>query len=219
MRYGLMSGLFVPGQVLSLRKLAAEFGTSPMPIRECVGRLLAANALEEMPNGSIRIPLLDLDSIKDLFELRVRVEGMAVRNATPKVTATVLQQLGVLNQKIRQAHDAGAMGRLLAANQEFHFHLYSLTESTILLQIIEGLWLRSGPTMYFALGTPGLWDSSSHVDILDALRRGDAKQAEEAMARDIMKTGSELIHQVQNGVTTGPNATVLLSSFISRERA
>jgi DNA-binding GntR family transcriptional regulator len=139
--------------------------------------------------------------------------------ATKKVTPSVLQQLRGLNRKVKQAHDTGAMGQLLAANQEFHFHIYALTESPVILPIIEGLWLRCGPTMYFALGSPGLWDSSSHMDILDALERHDEAGAEEAMARDIMKTGDELVRQVVNGSRTGPMATHALSSFIPKKRA
>ncbi len=48
--------------------------------------------------------------------------------------------------------------------------------------------------MYFSLGSPGLWDSSSHIDILTALERRDPAEAEAAMARDIMKTGISLMN-------------------------
>ena len=41
---GLMVGAFLPGQVMSLRKLAAGLGTSPMPVREVLSRLVAAKA-------------------------------------------------------------------------------------------------------------------------------------------------------------------------------
>ncbi|MGV6876387.1 GntR family transcriptional regulator [Pseudochelatococcus sp. B33] len=212
LRYGLMSGLLVPGQVFSLRKLAASFGTSAMPIRESLSRLIAANALEELPNRSVRVPRLSTESLEELFELRVRVEGMAARIAAGKRTDEGLRQLVQMNQAVKNAHDEGAMGEVLKANQHFHFALYRLTCSTILLPIIEGLWLRSGPTMYFSLSSPGLWDSSSHLDILEALERRDPDAAEAAMARDIMKTGDYLIQQSRNGVRTGPIAELSFGS-------
>lgn len=206
LRYALMSGLLVPGEVVSLRKLAATFGTSPMPVRESLGRLVAANALEELPNRSVRVPRLDTTSLEHLFELRVRVEGLAARLATHAAAAKDLDALHEINADVKKAHEGGRMGELLQANQRFHFHLYGLCRSTVLLPIIEGLWLRSGPTMYFTLSTPGLWDSSSHLDILDALTRADANAAEAAMARDIMKSGTVLIGQARDGVLTGPIA-------------
>lgn len=206
LRYGLMSGLFVPGQVFSLRKLAATFGTSAMPVRESLSRLIAANALEELPNRSVRVARLSTVSLEELFELRVRVEGMAARVAAIHMTDKGLKELVKINQTVKKAHGKGAMGDVLKANQHFHFALYRLTGSSILLPIIEGLWLRSGPTMYFSLNSPGLWDSSSHLDILSALERRDPDGAEAAMAKDIMKTGNYLIQQSKDGVRTGPIA-------------
>jgi DNA-binding GntR family transcriptional regulator len=206
LRYGLMSGLFVPGQVFSLRKLAASFGTSPMPVRESLSRLVAASALEELPNRSVRVPRLSGESLKELFELRVRVEGLAARIAAEKMTDEGLRNLQKLNLAVRDAHGSGAMGEVLKANQRFHFSLYKLSSSTILLPIIEGLWLRSGPTMYFSLSSPHLWDSTSHLDILTALEHRDQAAAEAAMARDIMKVGDFLIQQSKNGVKVGPIA-------------
>lgn len=218
LQYGLMSGLFVPGEVVSLRKLASSFGTSPMPVRESLSRLVAANALEELPNRSVRVPRLDLESLEQLFELRVRIEGMATRIATLKITDDQVEQLHKLNDLVKIAHDSGEMGKLLQANQKFHFYLYDITGSVVLLPIIEGLWLRTGPTMYFSLSTPKLWDASSHVDILEAIERRDAAMAEEAMAQDIMKTGKVLIQQTKDGVLTGPTARLSLHTFLQNDK-
>ncbi|CAN7598139.1 GntR family transcriptional regulator [Aminobacter aminovorans] len=211
LRYGLMSGLFVPGQVFSLRKLAAVFGTSAMPVRESLSRLIAANALEELPNRSVRVPRLGARALEELFELRARVEGLAARIATDRIGAAGLQSLRDINQTLKDAHVRGAMGDVLKANRNFHFTLYGLTESSILLPMIEGLWLRSGPTMYFSLNSPGLWDTSTHLEIIYALEKKDPDAAEAAMRRDIMKSGQELIDQAKSGVRTGPIAE--LSDF------
>jgi DNA-binding GntR family transcriptional regulator len=206
LRYGIMSGMFVPGQVFSLRKLAAVFGTSPMPVRESLSRLIAANALEELPNRSVGVPRLSAESLVELYELRVRVEGLAIRIATQRATTEDVSHLRAINETLKEAHDTGNMSKVLEINQKFHFFLYGLTGSSILLPIIEGLWLRCGPTMYFSLSTPKLWDTSSHIDILYALEKRDPDAAEEAMRKDIMTSGAFLIEQAQKGVRTGPIA-------------
>lgn len=206
LQYGLMSGIFVPGQVFSLRKLAASLGTSPMPVRESLSRLVASNALEELPNRSVRVPRLNAVSLAELFEVRCFVEGMAARIAAPNTTASILAELGKINEKGRLAQQQGDMAEVLRANQEFHFAIYRLTRSDVLLPIIEGLWLRCGPTMYYSLGSPGLWDTSSHVGILDALARRDPAAAEEAMRKDIAKTGDYLVARARSNATSGPLA-------------
>jgi len=70
LRRGLMVGAFMPGQVMSLRKLATGFGTSPMPIREALTRLVVVNALEETANGSVCVPLLTPHKLAELFAVR-----------------------------------------------------------------------------------------------------------------------------------------------------
>src|SRR3982751_1612532 len=67
LRRGLMVGAFMPGQVMSLRKLANGFGTSPMPIREALTRLVVVNALEETANGSVCVPRLSAERLEELF--------------------------------------------------------------------------------------------------------------------------------------------------------
>ena len=76
-----MVGMLIPGQVISIRKLAALFGTSAMPVRDALSQLVAANALEEMPNRSLCVPILSRDRIRDLFEARAALETLAASRA------------------------------------------------------------------------------------------------------------------------------------------
>ena len=55
--HALMSGHFDPGQKLTYRKIAEQFGTSPMPVRTAFQRLQALRALELLPNGSVKVGL------------------------------------------------------------------------------------------------------------------------------------------------------------------
>jgi len=208
LRYGIMAGLFVPGQTMSLRKLADLLGTSAMPVRESLNRLVAANALEELPNRTVRVPVLDENSLVQLFEVRRMVEGMAARLAAEKATSELCARLKAINEKGKKAHNTGAMAEVLMANQEFHFAIYRSIESDILPPIIEGLWLRCGPTMYFSLNSPDLWDTSSHIDILKSMATKNPSAAEIAMQNDIMKTGNYLINQARHGHTVGPIANL-----------
>ena len=51
-----MSGVFLPGQVLTLRNLAADLGVSPMPVRQAVRCLIVEGALEILPNRTMQVP-------------------------------------------------------------------------------------------------------------------------------------------------------------------
>lgn len=193
LRRGLMVGAFVPGQVMSLRKLATRFQTSPMPVREALTELFASNALEELPNRSVRVPLMNTSRLKELFRIREHLEGLAAKDACKKCTPALIDRLERINDKLRQAITDRQIEAALAGNQEFHFTLYRAAESEVLMPLIESLWLQSGPTMYFSLLAPGApWNNSAHLEILDALRAGDAAAVQRALTQDIRAGGRQL---------------------------
>ena len=57
---GLMAGMFSPGEAVTLRILARRLGTSAMPVREAVSRLIAERALVLLPNRSVIVPRMSL---------------------------------------------------------------------------------------------------------------------------------------------------------------
>ena len=62
----LISGLFAPGQVATIRQLSDALMTSTMPVRDALGRLISERASEALPNCSIRVPPMTLERIDDL---------------------------------------------------------------------------------------------------------------------------------------------------------
>ena len=209
-RHGLMVGAFVPGQVMSLRKLAAHLGTSSMPVREALSQLVAANVLEALPNRSVRVPRLSEGRLKEVADIRVAIEGMATKAACAKATAGLISELEALNRRLIQAISKRSIIQCLAINQEFHFRLYQAAESEVLMSFIEALWLRCGPTMYFSLLSPDMpWDASAHTEILAALSAGNSRMAERGITRDIRTTAKNLMSGPTITRSNGPLASPL----------
>jgi DNA-binding GntR family transcriptional regulator len=213
LRNGLMVGAFIPGQVMSLRKLAAAFGTSPMPVRDALGQLVAANALEEMPNRSVGVPRLNSERVKELFELREMVEGLASRNACRNATPTLVRDLQAINRDLKSAIKKRDVLAALEANQKFHFTLYEAANSKVVMPVIESLWLQSGPTMYCSFLAPDMpWDASAHVEVLEGLRRRNPAAVQRAIARDIRTTSR---HLVNDGAFQLPGGKIVMPATIS----
>lgn len=205
LRHGLTVGAFIPGQIMSLRKLAAAFGTSPMPVRDALGQLVAANILEEMPSRSVRVPRLGSNRIKELFEIREAIEGLAARNACHKTTPALVRELKEINRELKTAITKRDVLASLAANQKFHFTLYQAADSEVLMPLIESLWLQAGPTMYFSFIAPDMpWDASAHAEVLDALRHKKPAAVQRAIIRDIRTTGRHLLANAESPPAGGP---------------
>ena len=194
MRRGLMVGSFVPGQVMSLRKLAAGLGTSPMPVREVLSRLVAASALEETAGGSVRVPKLRPEKLSDLFAVREMIEGMAAEVAAKKAGPDLVAEMTEINEQLLIAIEKRDILNCLSFNQKFHFALYEASRSEILVPLIESLWLQFGPTMYMSLLIPSMpWNASDHKDILAGLKDGKAAIVKKHIVHDIRTTGKALL--------------------------
>ncbi|HEY6484535.1 MAG TPA: GntR family transcriptional regulator [Steroidobacteraceae bacterium] len=188
LRERLMRGGFAPGQKLKLAELANALGTSAMPVREALTRLVAERAIEAMPNRSVRVPALSRESLQDLLETRFAVEGLAVARAAANMTVDTLTTLRKLIDA-QSLTDAKHVSEASAEqNRAFHFTIYRQGGSTVLLPIIESLWLQFGPYLRVAserFDGRGGRGTNFHVEIVDALARGDAQAARTALECDI----------------------------------
>lgn len=194
LRRALIGGLFAPGQVLTIRQLADALLTSTMPVREALGRLIAEQALEALPNRSIRVPLVTLDRIEDLLRTRVLLEGEAMELAAQRMTPRLLDSIRTIMaewEEMRLGGDPETVDREVTLNHAFHFEIYRACGSTILPPMIESLWLQSGPftrAAIYAFAEAGAQDAARfHHDILNALTAGDGVAARAALVADISR--------------------------------
>ncbi len=193
LRRALIQGLFDPGQVLTIQELASTLETSTMPVREALSRLISEQGLEAMPNRSVRVPPVDATRLEDLLQARIVIEGAALELAAPRLKPRDIDEL----QSLVRRHDAqpraagGAIEAQLELNQAFHFGIYQASGSTVMIPIIESLWLQSGPYIRAAAMAfdPRSRISTSHYhsEIVDALRARDVGAARAALASDISR--------------------------------
>lgn len=188
LRDKLMRGAFAPGQKLKIAELASALGTSAMPVRDALNRLAAERAVESLPNRGVRVPALSKESLHDLREARLAVEGLAVERAASNISGETLKALRQLIDA-QSATDSDHVSEGSAEqNRAFHFALYRESKSTVLLPIIESLWLQCGPYLRNASemfdGREGR-GTDFHVEIVDALARGDSRAARLALQSDI----------------------------------
>ena len=194
LRRALVGGLFAPGQVLTIRQLADALATSTMPVRDAVGRLITEQALEILPNRSIRVPPVTADRIADLLRARVLIEGEAMALAAARMTAPQAASIRAIMlewEEMRQAGNPETVDREVTLNHAFHFEIYRNSGSAVLLPMIESLWLQSGPftrAAIYAFSEAGAHDAARfHHDIVSALERNDPEAARTALVADISR--------------------------------
>ena len=190
----IMSGLFVPGQRITIRGLAATLGTSPIPVREAIRRLTSERALEVLRNGSIAVPKMTREKFEDLRRSRVLIEGFATELAAANLTRSDIAKLVDECRRIEAAKIAGRRRDMLLHSKRYRFIIYEATRSETLVPIIESLWLQVGPLFNLVVSDPAVAAlSQNQRRAIDAFKRGDGKGARAWIERDIMEAGDRII--------------------------
>lgn len=188
LRNKLMHGEYRAGQVLGIQYLADALGTSTMPVREALRRLVAQQGLEPLPNGTTRVPLITKACLSDIRRVRVLIEGTVTEWAGPLLTSSVLDQLEQLAQEITQERRTPkGVASSLEKNRIFHFTIYAAAQSPVMLAMIESLWLQSGAYLRETRELLHNEDSSDqlHESTVNALRAGNFAQARQYIQEDV----------------------------------
>lgn len=195
LRDALLAGRFRPGERLKIRDLAAAWGTSPMPVRAALQRLVAEGALESEPQRSVRVPAMTRERFQQLFQVRLSLEGLAVELAAARIGAAEIELLRGCIARMETALEQRNVPAYLDDNSLFHLTLYRACANPILLRMIESLWLQVGPffNRLFTEADLSLRLNDFHEQAFTALEAGDGKAARAAMEQDLSFFGEYLL--------------------------
>lgn len=179
LEYNILSGAYAAGEVISETRLSEELGVSRTPIREAMSRLVHEKLIKESPNGTIVIGVSEKD-VKDLFEVKRRIEVMATRRAAENISP---EGLAALKDNVDQQEFYARKGdavKVRDLDTEFHDIIYrecgSLTFETILSPIhhkmmkFRRISLEKSHRIMASV--------AEHKDIYDAIAAGDGDKVE-----------------------------------------
>lgn len=188
----LMRGRFEPDTRLTIRELAASLGTSVTPVRDALLRLIQDEALIQKTPRDIRVPVLDQKKYEEIRTIRVRLEGLAAKQAAEYAAKPDIDRLWTLVEDNEKAMKNRHWGDALAMNHIFHSALVEIAAMPVLNSIVNRLWLQMGPLIADAYQHGGRAMIDDHYKIVEAIEKRNPEAAEAAVAHDIL-TASDLI--------------------------
>lgn len=188
-----MEGRFSPGQSMTVRGLAEEFGVSISPVRAALSALLVERAIVQFENGRIIVPVLSREAFTDLMMTRQLVEGEATTLAARHINADHMDALAQYAVRLDEAATAGNIRQYLELNRRFKSSVYALCHSPSLIFLIDSLWVQVGPFLRFHDRLlKDIARINFHHNVISAFRAGDGAAAAAAIRRDI-EAGMERI--------------------------
>lgn len=185
----IVTGQLEPGAKLRQDHVAEEFGASHVPVREAFRKLEAQGLAVSEPRRGVRVASFDLKEVREVALMRAELEGLALRQAAPHLTASILEQA-------EEATFAGDNSRDVRsweeANRRFHRVILTPCAMPRLLAAIDDLHAVSARFLFSAWRSE--WEvrtDHDHRAILGFLRQGNIDNAVAVLERHVQWIGQK----------------------------
>lgn len=175
-----INGDLPAGSQLKIRDLAAQVGTSVMPVREAIRRLEEAGLAVRQPHKGAVVKGLTLAELAQVYEVRTLLEGVAARMGAEHASVDACNHMEREFGLMRKALAEGRVVDYLDHDEQLLAALYAEGGNAILVEVIRGLWrqCRAYKVMGARTDAPedeALW--KHQAELLAAARAHDVQAA------------------------------------------
>ncbi len=189
-----------PGTSLVESDLASQLGISKTPVRDALQELERDGLVIRIPfKGTYVTEVMEQD-LREIFQLRAVLEGLAARLATPLFTPQELEQLDRDHTASEDALAEGDLALCSKLGKGLHDAIIDKADNERLITMIRNLDASLMRFRALSDRVSGRLDISvgEHRRIIDALRRRDAYAAEESVRDHLHSVLENLSDQNQS---------------------
>ncbi len=195
LRRAILAGELAPGARMRQEDIAAQFGSSRLPVREALRILQSDGLVTLVANSGAWVSQLDEGECAESYEIRERLEPLLLRESMAALTPEDIARMRGLAEEMELRPEVETFLRL---DREFHLLSYSRAKTVLLSSIIDRLWnttqhyRRAFAVLVGAKGRQVV--HYEHLLLVDAIERGDSEDAQRILAGHIRRTRLELTH-------------------------
>ncbi len=212
-RARIMSGEIPIGAQLRQAELAAQLGISRTPIREALRQLQAGGLIEVLPRRGAVVRVPSPWEVREAYEVRAELEGLAAELAVRRVTRTLLDELRATNEVLREGERPPAPPRpgeplspTTVANDRFHALIHEIAGNDRLTRTIREIneaFPRNVSANVLQDDPRHQADNlAEHERIVAALEAEDPKLARREMRDHVLAAGEQLARWYERRTAT-----------------
>jgi DNA-binding GntR family transcriptional regulator len=204
LRHAILSGELSGGTRLVQAELAAQLNVSTTPVREALRDLASDQLIRFHPHRGAVVHELDMDELREIYEIRKALEPLAMRLAAARITKKQLREATDLQARMEKDTDPAAW---VEKNWKFHALLESAANSPRLAAFVKSV--QDSAALYVAHSIhldPGRIQkgNAEHRGILAALGAGDAAGAGELLRLHLDSTLQGILTADDSGIPAEP---------------
>ena len=193
------SGKLRAGSRIVREQIARDLGVSRQAVQDALDVLRNLGVLREEPGYGLLVAPLDLAHIRDIYDMRAVIEGLAFRKAAERNPRRAAEEGPAYIADGRAAVASGDMPRLIEADMAFHAFVYELSGNPLVAPAMEGHWTNMqrvmGEVLMRDTRPRDLWDQ--HQQLLDAVTAGDGRKAEQLAWQHIGQSADFMIERLE----------------------
>ncbi|MBQ3583160.1 MAG: GntR family transcriptional regulator [Lachnospiraceae bacterium] len=181
LREDILNGVYKENDELKEMTIGAELGVSRTPVREALRQLELEGLVKIIPNKGAYVIGISSKDLKDIYEMRASLEGLCARWATKNAGAEDIAKLDEISDLAEFHLEKKKYDKVLELDNEFHELLYHMADSKMLYRTLSGFhhYLEIIRKKTLSSDERVRHSIQEHRDIIDSLRAGDAKRAEQ----------------------------------------
>jgi GntR family transcriptional regulator, rspAB operon transcriptional repressor len=191
-----------PGQQIVIDQLVKQLGVSHTPVREALS-ILAADGLVTIERyKNARIATITANDVKEVYEMRVLLEGWAVTEAAVKLSGEQLTRLANRLEKVRQEVTASNFDDFLEADLFLHNTITGCVDNRFFTRILDLISNQSARIRSLVEATHPIETMhqilNEHCEILEAMRSHDPERARQLMEKHLRSARERTLIALQN---------------------
>jgi|TARA_R110002012_G_scaffold320602_1_gene544676 DNA-binding GntR family transcriptional regulator len=196
MKAMILDGTLEPGTRLSEKKFADHLGVSRTPVREAIGQLVSEGLAKRSAGSAPVVSSVSLNEIMEILHVRSLLECEAARKAASSGKSTA--ELSDIRNKMQGFIDGPrpTAAEHSALDMRLHLILAEMAGSNLLLELIEGLKVKTG--MYDQGSIPDrlVPGCEEHIALIDAVIAGEPEAASAAMKLHLSNVRKSIISHI-----------------------
>ena len=194
----IIKGDYQPSQLINEKQLINELSVSRTPIRESLALLEWEKLVKIIPRAGAIVSPIELGLIREVYQIRILIEGFIGRLAVEKANAKHFSELSKMIETARKVQKKGATrDDVIATDLKFRAILSDAAGNKTLSKISDYLYNITIRVWYSAVGDDYFsdkWEMElvNMESTLSALKNKDAEKAEQSRSKMISEYVEEL---------------------------
>jgi DNA-binding GntR family transcriptional regulator len=195
-RRAILDGTFRPNDRLNHAELAERLKISRIPIREALRVLEGEGLVKSYPYRATVVSTMSAEEIEEAYEIRILLETSAAQRALGRMDAANVRRIRAAYEQMLEPIDPDTW---VSLNSKFHQELYSASNWTRLMSIVEMLRNLTAPYVRLYVSDSSERDgaNSEHGEIVAAVEARESVTLRAVLRKHLTHSCQGILSQIK----------------------